>query len=75
LLVIAATEPSWKEPVAWSSERLYSWGPQNGDVDLMKAPELWSKYYKCEKVSLNGKAGALFFDERYYKIYVRNANF
>ncbi|KAF6022442.1 hypothetical protein EB796_019247 [Bugula neritina] len=60
----------WEEPAAWSSDRLYPWGPDHGDTDLMHEPETWQKYDKCKRLPLNGKAGALFFDKRHYNLHI-----
>jgi len=67
---IGASNEPWSEPTAWSSSRLYPWGAEHGDTDLMDEPESWWKYDRCTSLSLNGKAGALFFDQRHYKIHV-----
>ncbi|XP_067939788.1 mucin-like protein [Watersipora subatra] len=58
----------WTTPAAWNSARLYPWGSGQGDVDILDAPEYWTKYYKCHSVSLNGKAGSVFFNKRHYAI-------
>lgn len=66
----AAESYRWEEPAAWSSQRLYAWGRSQQDSNILDAPEHWSKYYLCESVPLNGKAGALFFNERHYVLHV-----
>lgn len=70
-LTTAAAPYSWSEPTAWSSERLYSWGESQGDSDLLSDSADWvDKYYRCQSVRLNGKAGAQFYNARYYNVYV-----
>ncbi|XP_067927983.1 serine-rich adhesin for platelets-like [Watersipora subatra] len=63
---------SWTTPKAWNSARLYPWGSEQGDVDILDAAEHWTKYSKCHSVSLNGKAGSVFFTKRHYAINICN---
>ena len=60
----------WVVPKAWTSDRLYDWGSSQGDTDLLNATEDWTKYDKCKAISLNGKAGAVFFYKRHYLLHV-----
>ena len=64
----------WRRPKAWNSERLYNWGSSQGDEDLLDADEHWTKYYRCKAVSLNGKAGAVFFYKRHHVIHVSSTS-
>ena len=62
---------SWSEPSAWSSDRLYNWGDNQGDSNLLSDETDWvDKYYRCQSIRLNGKAGAQFYNARYYTVYV-----
>ena len=62
---------SWSEPSAWSSDKLYNWGDNQGDTNLLSDGTDWvDKYYRCQSIRLNGKAGAQFYNARYYNLYV-----
>lgn len=61
----------WLEPEAWSSDRLYTWGEEAGDTNLLDERDVWWEMYMCTNVKLNGRVGAPFFNNRYYSVHVR----
>lgn len=61
----------WKEPTAWASERLYPFGEEYDDNNVLDERENWWDIYSCKPVRLNGKFGAPFFTQRYTTVYVR----
>ncbi|XP_067928026.1 uncharacterized protein [Watersipora subatra] len=73
VLINDATTPwTWNKPTAWDSDRLYPFGDEAGDWDVMMNMDDWETYWMCDKVDLNGRVGAQYYDNRYYKIYVCN---
>ena len=63
------TEFKWQRPAALDSERLYPYGSEHGDENLLDSWS-WFQWYQCEKLKLNGKVGAPYHNDRYYYIYV-----
>lgn len=63
---------TWTAPTAWNSTRLYSWGKDQGDVNILDIydEKNWRKYWTCRDVPINGQAGAIFLNERFHTIYV-----
>ena len=58
---------TWTEPAAWKSKVLYPYGAENGDVNIL-TEDVYRQ--RCKPVSLNGKIGAPFFNQRSQFIYV-----
>lgn len=64
---------AWEAPSAWDSERLYPWGEQAEDKNMLNERKHWWDMYSCTDVRLNGRVGAPFFNQRYYSINVSNS--